>query len=207
MHPRLRQFIVPIVPCALAAALLCAAAGCGTGGASSGAAARHNPALPNADNAASLRPGDNLVIVLQGIPDPSSNQVQIDDKGLISLPFIGAQKAAGETTALFGQRIRDTYIAKKIYTQVDVSVTVTERYVYVGGEVARPGRVVWAPDLTVSKAVQAAGGFAIYARPGQVTLVRDGVPYLMDVTLAQKNPAEDPRLLPGDSLNVPKTPF
>jgi len=203
MNPRFRQFIAP---CALAVALLLAAAGCGTG-ASSGTTSRHNPVLPNADNAASLRPGDNLVIVLQGIPDPSSNQVQIDDKGLISLPFIGAQKAAGQTTAGFAQQIRDTYITKKLYTQVDVSVTVTERYVYVGGEVVRPGRVVWAPDFTVTKAVQAAGGFAIYARPGQVTLVRDGVSYLIDVTLAQKKPAEDPRLLPGDLLNVPKTPF
>jgi polysaccharide export outer membrane protein len=199
---RLRQ---PVAHCMLAAMLLLAATGCGTGGFSNGTA--KNPVLPNAGDAAALRPGDNLVIVLQGIPDPSSNQVQIDDKGLISLPFIGAQKAAGETTALFAQQIRDTYIAKKIYTQVDVSVTVTERYVYVGGEVVRPGRVVWAPDLTISKAVQAAGGFAIYARSGQVTLVRDGVPYLIDVALAQKKPAEDTRLLPGDSLNVPKTPF
>ena len=203
MNPRFRQLIAH---CALATALLFAVAGCGTGPFSASNPSR-NPVLPNADNAASLRPGDNLVIVLQGIPDPSSNQVQIDDKGLISLPFIGTQKAAGQTTALFAQQVRDTYIAKKIYTQVDVSVTVTERYVYVGGEVARPGRVVWAPDITVSKAVQAAGGFAIYARPGQVTLVRDGVSYLIDVTLAQKNPAEDPRLLPGDSLNVPKSVF
>ena len=203
MNPRFRQLIARF---ALAAALLLAVAGCGTG-ASSGAVARRNPVLPNAGDAAALRPGDNLVIVLQGIPDPSSNQVQIDDRGLISLPFIGAQKAAGQTTALFAQQIRDTYIAKKIYTQVDVAVTVTERYVYVGGEVVRPGRVVWAPDLTVSKAVQAASGFGIYARPSQVTLVRDGVSYLIDVTLAQKNPAEDPRMLPGDSLNVPKSAF
>ena len=184
-----------------------ALAGCGTGGKPADATTRHNPVPPNSDNGAALRPGDNLVVVLQGIPDPSSNQLQIDDKGLISLPFIGTQKAAGETTALFAQHIRDTYIAKKIYTQVDVSVTVTERYVYVGGEVVRPGRVVWAPDLTASKAVQAAGGFAIYARASQVTLVRDDVSYLIDAALAQKNPAEDPRLLPGDSLNVPKTAF
>jgi len=202
MNPQFRKFAAQ---CALAAALLLAVAGCGTG--ASPDSARHNPVPPNADNAASLRPGDNLVIVLQGIPDPSSNQVQIDDKGLISLPFIGAQKAAGQTTAVFAQQIRDTYIAKKIYTQVDVSVTVTERYVYVGGEVVRPGRVVWAPDLTVSKAVQAAGGFAIYARASRVTLVRDGVSYLIDVSLAQKTPAEDPRLLPGDYLSVPKTAF
>lgn len=195
-------------------ATLVALAGCATTGGSNnsnddGAASgtRHNPVLPDAGNTAVLRPGDNLVIMLQGIPDPSSNQLQIDDQGLISLPYIGALKASGETAAMLAQKVRETYVAKKIYTTVDVSVTATERYVYVGGEVARPGRVVWAPDLTVTKAVQAAGGFAIYAKQTRVTLVRNGKPYMIDVSLAEKSPAEDPRLMPGDSLNVPKSAF
>lgn len=190
---------------ALSAALIAVIAGCvSTPG---GDGLRRNPVLPNNENAAVLRPGDNLVVVLQGIPDPSSNQLQIDDQGLISLPFIGAQKAAGETAAVLAQKIRGVYVEKKIYTAVDVSVTATERYVYVGGEVTRPGRVVWAPDLTVSKAVQAAGGFAIYAKETRVMLARDGVSYIIDVKLAEKNPAEDPRLLPGDQLSVPKAAF
>lgn len=182
-----------------------ALAGCeSTGGA---AGQRHNPVLPEADNVAVLRPGDNLVVSLQGIPDPSSNQLQIDDQGLISLPYIGAIKAAGETAAVLAQQIREKYIAKKIYNNVDVSVTATERYVYVGGEVVRPGRVVWAPDLTVTKAVQAAGGFAIYAKQARVSLARNGKSYTIDADLAEKNPVEDPRLLPGDLLNVPKSAF
>jgi polysaccharide export outer membrane protein len=36
---------------------------------------------------------------------------------------------------------------------VDVSVSVTERFVYVGGEVAKPGLIMWTADLTVAKAV------------------------------------------------------
>jgi polysaccharide export outer membrane protein len=40
-------------------------------------------------------------------------------------------------------------------------VSVTERYIYVGGEVQRPGRIVWTPDLTLAKAIQAAGGFTL----------------------------------------------
>lgn len=184
-----------------------ALAGCGatTPGTSSGQ--RHNPRLPDEGNVAVFRPGDNLVVTLQGIPDPSNNQLQIDDQGLISLPYIGAVKASGETAAVLAQQIRESYISKKIYTTVDVSVTATERYVYVGGEVARPGRVVWAPDLTVTKAVQAAGGFAIYARQAKVSLARNGRSYTIDAALAERDPAEDPRLLPGDLLNVPKSAF
>ncbi len=166
-----------------------------------------NPALPTTASSAQLRPGDSLTVALQGVPDPSTNSVQIDEQGLISLPFVGTLTAAGVSTAELSQRIRETYVAKKIYTTVDVSVAVTERYIYVGGEVQRPGRIVWTPDLTVAKAIQSAGGFTLYAKETAVSLVREKNAYPIDVKLAQRNPGEDPRLMPGDSLQVPRSPF
>ncbi len=166
-----------------------------------------NPKPPEVAAVSGLHPGDSLVVALQGVPDPTSNTVQIDERGLISLPYIGTIQATGLTTASLSQNIRETYLSKKIYTAVDVSVTVTERYVYVGGEVVRPGRVIWTPDLTLTKAVQAAGGFTLYAKEGHVSLVRDRAAYLMNVPLAQRKPSEDPRLLPGDSIQVPKSAF
>lgn len=166
-----------------------------------------NPQMPEASSVANLRSGDNLVITLQGVPDPTANTVQIDEQGLVTLPFIGSLPAAGTTTAGLSQRIRETYLQKKIYTNVDVSVTVTERYVYVGGEVVRPGRIVWTPDLTVTKAVQAAGGFTLYAKETKLSLVRDRVAYSVNGHLAQNAPAEDPRLMPGDAIQVPKSAF
>jgi protein involved in polysaccharide export with SLBB domain len=196
LHCRARRFCLTL----MAVFVL---VGCATEGAKSTAV---NPSVPSA-SAAQLRPGDSLVIALQGVPDPSANPVQIDDQGLISLPFIGAISAAGASTAELSQRIRETYIARKIYTSVDVSVSVTERYVYVGGEVQRPGRIIWTPDLTVAKAIQSAGGFTLYAKETAVSLVRDKTAYPIDVKLAQKNPTQDPRLVPGDSLQVPRSPF
>lgn len=179
-----------------------AALGCAT---DKGTAA--NPHIPVPATAAQLRPGDSLNIALQGVPDASANSVQIDEQGLVSLPFIGTIQAAGSSTADLAQRIRETYIAKKFYTTVDVSVSVTERYVYVGGEVQRPGRVVWTPDLTAAKAIQSAGGFSLYAKETAVNLVRDNRAYTINVELAQKNPGQDPKLVPGDSLQVPRSPF
>jgi polysaccharide export outer membrane protein len=166
-----------------------------------------NPAVPSAVSSAQLRSGDSLTIALQGVPDPSVNSVQIDDQGNITLPYIGPLLAAGISTGELAQRIRETYIAKKFYNTVDVSVSVTERYVYVGGEVVRPGRIVWTPDLTVAKAIQAAGGFTLYAKETRVSLVREQTPYDLDVKLAQKDPSQDPRLIPGDSIQVPRSPF
>jgi protein involved in polysaccharide export with SLBB domain len=188
--------------CSVGATVLTVLAGCATP-----AVTATNPEIPVATSTAQLRPGDSLNIALQGVPDASNNTVQIDEQGVISLPFIGPMTAAGLSTAALAQRIRETYVAKKIYTTVDVSVSVTERYVYVGGEVQRPGRIIWTPDLTVATAIQSAGGFTLYAKETAVSLVRDKTAYPIDVKLAQRNPAQDPRLVPGDSLQVPRSPF
>jgi polysaccharide biosynthesis/export protein VpsN len=184
-------------------ALLGFLAGCATTPEPTG----HNPVIPSAASASQLRPGDSLTIAIIGVPDPSTNSVQIDDQGIISLPYIGAVKAGDETTAGLTQRIRETYVEKKIYTTVDISVSVTERYVYVGGEVEKPGRIIWTPDLTAAKAIEAAGGFTLYAREDKVAVVRNQTLYNLDIKLAQKNPSQDPRLEPGDSLQISRSAF
>jgi polysaccharide biosynthesis/export protein VpsN len=167
----------------------------------------HNPTIPSAASSSELRPGDSLTIAIIGVPDPTTNSVQIDDRGLISLPYIGAIQASGETTAGLTQNIREAYVTKKIYTSVDISVSVTERYVYVGGEVEKPGRIIWTPDLTAAKAIQAAGGFTLYAKQDRVGVVRNQILYVLDIKLAQTNPSQDPRLDPGDSIQVSRSAF
>jgi polysaccharide biosynthesis/export protein VpsN len=163
--------------------------------------------IPEPGSYAKLRPGDSLIIALQGVPDPTNNSVQVDDRGLVTLPFIGAVQAGGISTAELGERVRRTYLERKIYLSVDVGVTATERFVFVGGEVNKPGRILWTPDLTVTKAIQAAGGFTIYARETKVSVIRDEVAHPFDATLAQKSPDQDARLAPGDAIQVEKSAF
>lgn len=181
-------------------ALLLLLSGCETTG-----GLHEMPAAPKAS--AVLRPGDGLEVMLRGIPDPSSNEVQVDDQGYVSLPYIGPVMAAGQTPSEFASDVRQTYIDRQIYRTVDVSVSVTDRYVYVGGEVAQPGRVIWTPDLSFLKAIQAAGGFSLYAKEGGVQLSRDGKTYVIDANHALEDPTDDPKLYPGDSINVPRSPF
>ena len=167
----------------------------------------NNPQLPAPTLNAQLRPGDAMTISLLGIPEPVTNAVQIDEQGLIRLQYIGAVQAAGLTTAELSQLIRTTYIEKKYYTAIDVAVNVTERYVYIGGEVQRPGRIPWSPDLTLSKAIQSAGGFTLYAKESRVMLTRDRQTHDFDAKVAQKKPDQDPVLFPGDSIQVPRSAF
>ncbi len=178
--------------------------GCVTDNTVSGAA---NPRIEAPSMSAQLRPGDTMTVSLLGIPEPITTNVQIDEQGLIRLQYIGAVTAAGLTTAELSQSVRDTYITKNYYTALDVSVNVTERYIYIGGEVQRPGRIPWSPDLTLSKAVQSAGGFSLYAKENRVMLTRDRKAYEFDVKLAQRQPEEDPLLFPGDSIQVPRSAF
>ncbi len=184
--------------------LLLGLAGCETTGTPRSTS---NPPIPEAASSAVLRAGDSLGISLQGIPDPSVHNVQVDDQGLISLPYIGGINAQGLTASDLSARIRQAYIDGRFYRAIDVSVSVTERFVYVGGEVQRPGRIIWTPDLTMTKAIQAAGGFTIYAKETAVNVVRDRASYILDARLAQRSPAEDPRLLPGDSIQVDRSAF
>jgi len=192
-----------LLPRAATIALMVVLCGCSTVDTATG----RNPTIPSATSSSELRPGDSLTVAIIGVPDPSTNNVQIDDQGIISLPYIGTVKASGETTGGLTQRIREAYVTKKIYTSVDISVSVTERYVYVGGEVEKPGRIVWTPDLTAAKAVQAAGGFTLYAKEDKVSVVRNQLLYELDIKLAQKNPSQDPKLEPGDSIQVSRTAF
>ncbi len=154
-----------------------------------------------------LRSGDGIVVSLQSIPDDSSVPVQIDDQGFISLPYIGQIKVAGLTESEIAQKIRETYLGRNIYTSIDVSVAVTQRFIHVGGEVVRPGRVLWSPNLTLNKAIQEAGGFNIYGKKSGVLLTRDSKTYVVDAKSALRNPDKDFKVYPGDSLNVPRSPY
>lgn len=182
-------------------------AGCATSGSNDNPAIGGNPKLAAPSLSAQLRPGDTMTVSLLGIPEPITSNVQIDEQGMIRLQYIGAVTAAGLTASELSESIRNTYIAKNFFTTLDAAVNVTERYVYIGGEVQRPGRIIWSPDLTLSKAVQSAGGFTLYAKENKVTLTRDRRAYDLDVKLAQRQPEQDPILFPGDSIQVPRSAF
>lgn len=168
--------------------------------------ARKNPQLP-VGNVAALRPGDSVIVHFQSVPDPAEFSVQIDDQGMISLRYLGRLSAAGLTASQLAERIRTACIEGKIYLQVDVSVKLTERFIYVGGEVKRPGPVLWTNDLTLTRAISAAGGFTLYAKETAVKLNRESNNYSVDAALATRQPAEDVTLMPGDVLFVDKSAF
>ena len=168
--------------------------------------ADRNPILPHS-NVAGLRIGDSVVIQLQSIPDPSRIEAQLDDEGAVSLRFIGRIKAVGLSPSQLADAIRQAYINGRYYPDIDVGVTMAARYVYLGGEVRQPGPILWSNELTLTQAIAAAGGFAIYAKENGVQISREAQTYIVNAALAQRQPTEDPRLLPGDTVFVPRSAF
>jgi polysaccharide export outer membrane protein len=92
----------------------------------------------------------------------------------------------------------------------DVIIVPKLHRVYVIGKVEKPGALVLpnTEQLTVSKAISLAGGFARFARQDVVQLVRSGAVSTVDVqSILTGQTKIDPPLRPGDTVYVQEARF
>jgi hypothetical protein len=75
----------------------------------------------------------------------------------------------------------------------------------VGGDVKSPQLLEYAPDLTVMRAINAAGGLSEYADRKKVRLLRSGTATILDLNAIRADPSKDVPLQPGDSIEVPQS--
>jgi polysaccharide export outer membrane protein len=158
-----------------------------------------------------LRLGDQLQVRLDTGGQVAAQSVQqiemtIDEKGEISLPLIGQVKAEGMTPGELQERIQANYVPR-FYVRCNVTVLVTARFFYVGGEVRGPGRYAWTEDVTMLKAINTAGGFTDYANRRKVDLIRGNKKTPVDFEELRHNPERDVSIQPGDSIWVPRSIF
>jgi polysaccharide biosynthesis/export protein VpsN len=160
---------------------------------------------------ARLREGDQVEIRLGGVPADEMSSITgmytVDGQGFINLAHIGKVRAAGLTQAELQSAIENAYKTGQIYTNptITVSVPTTARFVDVGGDVRSPQRVPFTPDLTLLGAINASGGFTEYANQSKVRLLREGEVVIIDVREIRQDPSKDPRLVPGDKIEVPQS--
>ncbi|MDB6150689.1 MAG: Polysaccharide biosynthesis/export protein [Chthoniobacter sp.] len=155
-----------------------------------------------------LRPGDMFTLRLGGMPPDFANEFALDytvgSDGTVNIPMVGDMRAAGMTSTQFQQAVQNRLISDKIFTRPTVVIGIQQniRFVSVGGGVRTPGRQPWSPDLTLNSAVQGAGGLTDFGSPKGCRLIRDGQVSVFDLRALDKNPAADPKLLPGDQVVV-----
>jgi protein involved in polysaccharide export with SLBB domain len=200
---RLNQLILSLT----AAAIM---VGCATS--STNPVSPRDPARPAGTSSgivedAAIRQGDSLTIRITGIT-PEINQIEeVNEFGMISLPYINTVKAEGLTPGVLQKKIERAYLDGGYYTKLSVSVTPGQRVLYINGEVRMPGKVVWSSGLTVAKAISLAGGFTEYANRSEIEVHRRDTILKVNFKEAERDPSQDVEVFPRDNIKVSRSLF
>jgi protein involved in polysaccharide export with SLBB domain len=119
-----------------------------------------------------IEPGDSLNIRYTFHPEMNQEELVRRD-GKISAVLVGEIAVAGMTTAELSKYLVEQTSHRLRDPEVIVEVTrSTEKTIYVGGEVGRPGAVPYRDGLSPLQAILAAGGFRDTAQLDSIILVR-----------------------------------
>ena len=182
----------------------CAGSGSAGSASTGGAGAPTRPEFSD-----TLRKGDQVTITFSGNPTPPEEQEErIKEDGTINLQYLGAIRAEGKTPGELQKEIQDGYVPK-YFRRLTVTVKTENRVFYVYGEVRSPGRLMYAGEITVLRAIASSGGFTDFAARGRVELVRaNGEKVKVDSRRAADNAKLDLPVVPGDTIYVPRrSPF
>jgi len=155
-----------------------------------------------------LQPGDKIQIQLH-IPEKTATEViteVIDDRGAVTLQYIGQVRIGGLTSANAEKVLKDEYVRRKIYRAdaVEVSIVPPEKIFYVRGFVNRPGPYQFTRNLTAVQAVSLAGGRTEFAHPRIIRVIRGTNEYMVDEEKVRKKTETDRLIEPGDIVEVPR---
>src|SRR5947199_2809247 len=161
-----------------------------------------------------LGPEDVLVVTVWRNQD-LSRDVVIRPDGLISMPLIGDVPAAGLTANQLAKRIAERL--KEIMATPTVSVQVKEvnsYFIYVLGEVTKPGKYPLKSYATVMQGVSLAGGITPFASKNKMHVLRVStngfgeqhqiqIPVAYDEILSGRSSVGNFFLKSGDVIVVP----
>ncbi len=120
-----------------------------------------------------LGPEDVLKVTVWKSPD-LSGEVTIRPDGTITLPLIGDVPAAGLTANALAKRISERlteYVSSPIVT-VQVK-EVNSYFIYVMGEVLKPGKYPLKSYVNVMQGIALGGGFAPFANKDKIKVLRN----------------------------------
>jgi polysaccharide export outer membrane protein len=153
-----------------------------------------------------LRAGERIRIIYLDIPDaPTPTEQQIPESGKLTLPKGVEVMFANKLKTDVEKEIQDIYVnQRRLYPRMTVNIERQGLTVSIGGEVRTPGSVLHSGQMTVTRAINAAGGFTEFALHSDVVITRaiSGQQIHVNVDKALKKPALDVPVYPGDSVLV-----
>jgi len=172
--------------------------------------------------AAQLRPGllVNVQVLVTGQKEIDEKNRRISESGLITLPLVGDVPVGGLTIGAAQSLLRAFY--KRYYVDPQVLIECQMEsggdavspwgFVTVLGRVKKPGQVNVPPtrDLTVSRAIQLAGGLDTSARSDAIRVTRtrgnrkEQFKVDLDRIGLRGTPKDDIQLMQGDVVYVPE---
>lgn len=164
--------------------------------------------LSSAQAAYRIRQNDPIIIYLRGImPRDEEFQMIVNERGGITLPFIGELIALNKTASELEREIQRTYIERDIYRQVTVNIIIPSQSYFVQGEVRAPQRYQMITGMTLMQAIAAAGGYTEFADRRRVVLTRGGETRTINMRDIERDPRLDVTIEPGDVIRVPRSIF
>lgn len=163
-----------------------------------------------------FNPGDELSVTAVGEPSLSVTE-KIDPYGYMAYPYLGQVYVKGLSPQQVAARLTHELEARGYYKRMMLSVSFVsagDQYVYVLGEVKRPGPISITGSIPLLSAIGRAGGYTYDAQMSSVLWIRgnQSPPGVVKLNLASLG---DPRaasqsipnlaLAPGDVLYVPDT--
>ncbi len=158
-----------------------------------------------------IGPGDVLQITVWKQPELSVRELVVRLDGKISFPLVDDVHAEGLSAQMLKAVLAERL--SKYITAPHVTVVVREinsKLVYVIGEVAREGPIVFRSKMRIVDAIAIAGGFRQFASRDSVKLIRElngsgPVEFIFDYNafVAGENLDQNVLLLPGDRIGVP----
>ena len=155
------------------------------------------------------QPQDILEITVWRNPDLTT-EAEVDSEGNISLPLLGKVGVGGLTLRQLEDRLTELW-GKDYLKNPHVRVALKTKQFFVLGEVKDPRAFDLAGNMTILKAISAAGGFTDFAKEGAVYIIRGNESERqkidVDIDAIQKGKAPDIEIQPGDVITVPRSLF
>ena len=155
-----------------------------------------------------LRIGTRIIITVTDIPEPRQMEEVIGEDGFLTLPLGLRVYAEGKSKLQLQDEIIAYYVPE-YFQRMTVNISLQEQFFSVMGEVRNPSRQLYLGQMTVLKAIAAAGGFTEFAKKSRVYVIRPGQKdrIRVDADDAQSKPEMDIPIFPNDQVFVERRFF